>query len=276
MPIGDQEYDGQKLTEHDLKQRYNDLIKEALNKADPSLSVIRSDEISSAGSITKEVFHRIREADIVVADVTYPNPNVFYELGLRHAIKAGTIIIRDQNGPKIPFDIAHLRFIEYDNTPTGLKRLASNLKDYFEQFESDPDRPDNEMLEELGLNRSHNGKEMIKVSSPLLYALAIGHNKPESLSMQFPSTFINNSNTLCIIQDLRLILEQNNNQSNELYFANSKSSMNNHESLLAQQFAIESNRTYSAAFFFHPTFRTLGCRLNIFAAIDFHDLIIII
>ena len=166
-------------------------------------------------------------------------------------LEEGYIIIRDQNGPKIPFDIAHLRFIEYDNTPTGLKRLASNLKDYFEQFESDPDRLDNEMLEELGLNRSHNGKEMIKVSSPLLYALAIGHNKPESLSMQFPLTFINNSNTPCIIQDLRLILEQNNNQSNELYFANSKSSMNNHESLLAQQFAIESNRTYSAAFFFH-------------------------
>ena len=63
-------------------------------------------------------------SDFVVADVTYPNPNVFYELGVRHSCRTGTIIIRDRNGPSIPFDIAHLRHIEYENNPSGLKILA--------------------------------------------------------------------------------------------------------------------------------------------------------
>ena len=86
-------------------------------------------------------------SDIVVADVTYPNPNVFYELGLRHACRVGTVIIRDKNGPNIPFDIIHLRHIDYENTPTGLKALAEELNKHFEYLEKDPAHPDNQFQE---------------------------------------------------------------------------------------------------------------------------------
>jgi hypothetical protein len=147
MPIGDQDFGGSKVTKTDLKQRYDDLIKEAIQKADPSLEIMRSDEVSFPGSITSDVITRIMHSNIVVADVTYPNPNVFYELGLRHACRVGTVIIRDKNGPSIPFDIIHLRHIDYESSPTGLKVLAEELKRHFEYLEGNPEHTDNQFLE---------------------------------------------------------------------------------------------------------------------------------
>lgn len=147
MPIGDQTVGGETTTFIELKQRYDDLIKEAINKAAPDLEVVRADEIALPGTITSDILTRIMHSDIVIADVTFPNPNVFYELGLRHACKPGTIIIKDKNGPKVPFDIAHLRHIEYENTPTGLKELSENLKKYIVHFSDNPSHPDNHLLE---------------------------------------------------------------------------------------------------------------------------------
>lgn len=147
MAIGDQEYNGQKVSSHDLKLKYDDLIKEALLRANPQLDVVRADEIALPGSISSDILTHLMHADYVVADVTYPNPNVYYELGLRHASKSGTIIIRDSAGPRVPFDISHLRHFEYENTPTGLKNLSEGLKNYFDISANYPDRPDNQFLE---------------------------------------------------------------------------------------------------------------------------------
>ena len=94
MAIGSQNHDGETIDSSVLKQKYNDLIKEAILKADPSLDVVRADEISAPGTMSTDIITRIMHSDIVVADITYPNPNVFYELGLRHACRAGTIIIK--------------------------------------------------------------------------------------------------------------------------------------------------------------------------------------
>lgn len=147
MAIGEQELDGQKISYGDLRGRYDDLIKEALLKARPDLDIVRADDISAPGTITTDIVTRIMRSDYVVADVTYPNPNVFYELGLRHASKPGTIIIRDTASPKVPFDIAHLRYIGYDSSLQGLKVLASELGKLFTHFERDPNHPDNHFLE---------------------------------------------------------------------------------------------------------------------------------
>lgn len=147
MAIGAQEHEQAVVTAQDLKLKYDDLIKEAILKAKPRLEVVRADDVSVPGTITTDIITRIMHSDYVVADVTYPNPNVFYELGLRHACKAGTIIIRDKNGPKVPFDIAHLRYIEYENSPSGLKALAAQLANYFDHFDRDASRPDNHFLE---------------------------------------------------------------------------------------------------------------------------------
>lgn len=147
MAIGAQQIDGNSISAQDLKKRYDDLIKEAILRARPDLEVTRADEVSLPGTITTDIVTRLMHSDFVVADVTYPNPNVFYELGLRHACRPGTVIIRDKHGPSVPFDIAHLRYIEYENTATGLKNLAEQFQGYFAHFAANPARPDNHFLE---------------------------------------------------------------------------------------------------------------------------------
>ncbi|TVL34185.1 hypothetical protein AYI95_06080 [Shewanella xiamenensis] len=147
MAIGDQEVNGHKLTYSDLKEKYDNLIKEAVLKVRPNLDVVRADEISLPGTITTDIITRIMHSDYVIADVTFPNPNVFYELGLRHACRPGTVIIKDKSGPSVPFDIAHLRYVEYENTTAGLKSLSQQLGTYFDHFDREPLRPDNHLLE---------------------------------------------------------------------------------------------------------------------------------
>ena len=92
----------------------------------------------------------------------------------------------------------------------------------------------------------------IIVSSPLIYAICLGHKDPPSLSMEIPLIFLNTGGQTRFIQDLKLTLVQNGNKSNELYFANTEPSMSNREtSTLAQQFAIEGHKAYSSTYLFY-------------------------
>ena len=146
MAIGNQKYNEHDVTADELKSRYDNLIKEAILKARPNVEVIRADDVSAMGTITTDIVQRIMYSDYVIADVSYPNPNVFYELGLRHACRAGTVIIKDKDA-KVPFDIASLRYIEYENTTQGLKDLSTKLIQALDSFDKDPKRPDNHFLE---------------------------------------------------------------------------------------------------------------------------------
>lgn len=184
MAIGEQKYDDFSISEDELRKRYDDLIKEAIIRARPGVEVVRVDEISSQGTVTTDIVTRIMHSDFVVADVTYPNPNVFYELGLRHSCKPGTIIIKEKNGPKVPFDIAHLRYIEYENTPSGLKELSEKLKKYFIFYDKDSSRPDNHLLELAKLTKYKfpdysEGPEIPKETEVMLSIL----QSPEIMSM---------------------------------------------------------------------------------------------
>lgn len=147
MPIGDQHVGDKTVSGADLRRRYDDLIKEALARAAPGLDITRADDFAHSGSITTEIITRLMHSTFVVADVTFPNPNVYYELGLRHACRVGTLIIRDRDGPKVPFDIAHLRHIEYQNTPTGLRELSDRFRAFFDHFARNQTRPDSQFQE---------------------------------------------------------------------------------------------------------------------------------
>ena len=184
MAIGDQVTDARTVTSSELKDKYDDLIKEAIVKARPRLDVARADEISLPGTITTDIITRIMHSDYVVADVTYPNPNVFYELGLRHACRTRTVIIKDRQGPRVPFDIAHLRYIEYENTTAGLKQLATQLETYFDHFDQNPDRPDNH-FQELAKLTSYEFPEYKKEDevSPEMSMIMAVMNSPDLLEV---------------------------------------------------------------------------------------------
>lgn len=154
MAIGDQ-YDWNNnliISQADLKANYDALIKEALVSANPNLEVLRADESLSQGMISSDIMTKLMFSDFVVVDITYPNPNVFYELGLRHACKAkGTIIIKDKESKVVPFDISHLRYIEYTNTPAGLKQLKESLKATFFEYSTSSKAYDNQFQEQAKL-----------------------------------------------------------------------------------------------------------------------------
>jgi hypothetical protein len=206
MAIGEQSFEGTTFTSASLKSKYDDLIKEAIHKARPSLEVVRADEVSLPGTITTDIITRLMHSDYVVADVTFPNPNVFYELGLRHACRTGTIIIRDKAGPRVPFDIAHLRYVEYENTTAGLKALSIQLAGYFDHFERDPARPDNHFQElakltSYGFPNYQKAEEMAPemqaimgiIESPELMNLIIRQQSGEAIDQgDLIKTFLNN------------------------------------------------------------------------------------
>lgn len=146
MAIGDQTHNGKLITAAELRDRYNGLIRESIESISEEIKVVRADDISNSGSITSEIFKKLILSDYVVVDLTYPNPNVFYELGLRHAIRNKTILIKEKGSVNAPFDIAGLRYIEYQDTGTGLKQLKSELSKVFSVYDNNPSHLDSDFL----------------------------------------------------------------------------------------------------------------------------------
>jgi hypothetical protein len=92
----------------------------------------RADSIFSSTTIMSDVWHCIRNASVIVADVTGKNANVFYELGLAHASRKPVVLIT-ATLEDVPFDLKGLRVVEYDkddeNWGSLLKRkITANLK----------------------------------------------------------------------------------------------------------------------------------------------------
>src|SRR4051794_7114624 len=108
MPIGDPNLDRSKYEL--FKEIYEDVIAPAVRAATPDCECIRADEIKEAGSIIRDIVSQLCDADLVIADLTDKNPNVFYELGVRHALGKPTILI-SQRIEDVPFDLRPYRTI---------------------------------------------------------------------------------------------------------------------------------------------------------------------
>jgi tetratricopeptide (TPR) repeat protein len=103
--------------EIDFNRVYGELIKPALEAA--GLEVFRADEEQRAGGILPDMFQELLIADLVVADLTLDNPNVWYELGVRHALRArGVVLI---SGGRVPtaFDLYTDRKMRYSIKDLG-------------------------------------------------------------------------------------------------------------------------------------------------------------
>ncbi len=90
---------------------------------------VRSDEITEIGKITQQIEERISESDLIVCDLTFNNPNVFFELGIAHSLKKNIIHIT-QEPSNIPFDLKDKRAIPYQDSKTGLLDLRDNLSKF--------------------------------------------------------------------------------------------------------------------------------------------------
>ena len=114
---------------------YRDLIAPAIGAA--KLDPVRADEEVVGGIIHKPMFERLILCEYAVADLTTANANVFYELGVRHAVRPGTTVLIFASGSRLPFDVAPLRALPYDLNSEGLPKdlekakaaLAARLKE---------------------------------------------------------------------------------------------------------------------------------------------------
>jgi tetratricopeptide repeat protein len=95
----------------DLDKSYTYIIKPAAEEA--GLVCKRADEIVHSGTIDVPMFEQLLTADVVVADVSTSNPNAFYELGVRHALRPYTTITMAEDKMVFPFDISHMAIQKY-------------------------------------------------------------------------------------------------------------------------------------------------------------------
>jgi hypothetical protein len=111
---------------------YRAMIKPAIVEA--GLRCIRGDQIARVGDLAQNIWGSLLHAGIVVAEVSVPNPNVFYELGLTHALGKDAILLRQVNS-KIPADFGGAHYHEYDLP--ALDAGKDWLRDHLEQWAED-------------------------------------------------------------------------------------------------------------------------------------------
>jgi hypothetical protein len=99
---------------------FKELMEPGVKKA--GLKCIRGDMLVRVGDLTQNIWGALLHAGIVVADVSVPNANVFYELGLTHALGKDAFILK-QAGFKVPADIGGAHYHEYDLQSLETSRL---------------------------------------------------------------------------------------------------------------------------------------------------------
>lgn len=102
----------------DLDKSYQYIIKPAVEAA--GLECKRADEIIHSGLIDVPMYDQLLTADVVVADISTSNPNAFYELGVRHALRPYTTITIAEDTMTFPFDVSHLAVRKYHHLGEGI------------------------------------------------------------------------------------------------------------------------------------------------------------
>ena len=113
----------------DFDAVYKEIMGPAIEMA--GLDALRADEEQTGGIIHKPMYERLILCEFAVADLTTANANVFYELGLRHAVRRQSTVMMFAEGGRLPFDVNGLRALPYKltpaGTPTAVDEAVSNL-----------------------------------------------------------------------------------------------------------------------------------------------------
>lgn len=198
MPFGKKTVDGREL---DFDYVYHELIEKAVREL--GVDCERCDEILGTGSIYKKMFRGIFDADVSVVDITSQNPNVFYELGIRHALhKHVTLVIgRSDNLQKIPFNIHGISILGYDidssaQLETSRKKIRDLIQNGLEK--RSPDSIVHEALDDLRVERrSRNIETREEKLYPLLHfpGRQIGYITGNIKNIKNMDVWVNSENT---------------------------------------------------------------------------------
>lgn len=144
----------------EFKDVYTYLILEELERA--GYAVIRADDIKSQNNIMSDVVKGIITSDLIIADLTGSNPNVYYELGIAHALDKKVILITQEIN-ELPFDLRSYRVVGYSVHFTKINQAKKDLFELAtEAFKSN--LPFGNPVKDFG-NINHRSNELSIVSN---------------------------------------------------------------------------------------------------------------
>ncbi len=165
-PIGDEKSETRERSDKILKHVIIPVTKEC------DYRTVRADKISEPGIITSQVIQHLIDNDLVIADLTEKNPNVFYELAVRHTVKKPVIQII-QAYESIPFDVSPARTIHFDyrdlDSVANCKEELMRQIHSVEKYPSKVDSPISMAIDLKSLYQSENLLE--KSNAEIIYAL---------------------------------------------------------------------------------------------------------
>lgn len=117
------------------QELYAEVIKPVAQDFD--LEAYHAGEVYGPGIVLQDIVQGIVDAQVVIAEITPANQNVFYELGYAHALGKPTILLAER-GKTLPFDITGYRCVFYDNTIAGKSGVEAALRNHLRAiFERD-------------------------------------------------------------------------------------------------------------------------------------------
>lgn len=145
-PIGDEGSEVRKRADQVL----NYIIK-PITEDRYSYETTRADDIPHPGMITPQILDRLLHDHLVIADLTGSNPNVTYELAIRHMIGKPFIQIKDSSDP-LPFDISGVRTISFDyRYMESMDRCKDEISKQIDAIEKNPSKVDSPITHAMNL-----------------------------------------------------------------------------------------------------------------------------
>jgi hypothetical protein len=126
-------------------ESYRNVYVTAIHPAasDAGFDCYRADDAYSPSAIISDIIKSIFEADVIVADLTLANPNVYYELGIAHTVGNKTVMIYEQSTDKLPFDLKTYRVIGYRKDESGINKLKNDIEKVLRSYRSWGSHPTN-------------------------------------------------------------------------------------------------------------------------------------
>lgn len=163
-PIGEDDSDIRRSTDGLLDTVLEPVL------TDFGYNVVVAHRMVESGSITDQVIRHLLEDELVIANLTYLNPNVMYELAVRHASRLPVVTIAEK-GTRLPFDISDQRTVFFDNDLAGAKALTIALTNAVKlaQHETAPSNPIYRVADTALLGNVNLKETFVKIDEILSY-----------------------------------------------------------------------------------------------------------
>ncbi len=156
------------LSKEQLTDIYEQLFKRAVESYNRNNVHFTANRYTSQrGNFVKGIISHLDTADVVIADLTGLNPNVFYELGVRHTLTCGTLMLT-QNKKELASDLSNYIAIEYKYPEVShvfnqyYPKFEKELHDAVEEVLVNPNRPDNPVRDFIGGRNIFRNEQRIK------------------------------------------------------------------------------------------------------------------